>query len=311
LGTDKTIIQNDNGGLNSNTIVLKNTFPVNGNEIDEIISKKPPFFVRWGTVFFLFLLITIAAISWFIQYPDIVIANARLTSINAPKEVLSKTSGALIKLFVKEGETVKTGTVIGYMESTANPDEVIKLSDTIDSMAVLLITNTSRLIPHFNTTYINLGELQQDYQAFTKAAIDFRNYIAGGFYLKKRKMLSKDLQLLQKLQANLLQQKNLNAEDLQLTQTTFSANESLKGEKVISDLDYSIEKSKLINKKLTLPQLNVALINNETQQHEKHKEIIELENTIAEQKNIFRQSLNTFKSRLNEWKKKILLNCPG
>ena len=32
--------------------IVENDFSEHGNEVEEIISKKPPFIVRWGTTFF-------------------------------------------------------------------------------------------------------------------------------------------------------------------------------------------------------------------------------------------------------------------
>ncbi|MEJ7678496.1 MAG: HlyD family efflux transporter periplasmic adaptor subunit [Segetibacter sp.] len=87
-------------------------------------------------------------------------------------------------------------------------------------------------------------------------------------------------------------------------------NEILKKEKVISELEYRNEKSKLLMKQLSIPQINEAIIANETQQNEKRKEIMELENTIAQQASVFQQALNTFKSAIDEWKKKYLLIAP-
>jgi multidrug efflux pump subunit AcrA (membrane-fusion protein) len=319
---------NTNG--DENAPVMKNTFSEHGNEIEEIISNKPPSIVRWGTVYFLFLLLALAAICWFIQYPDVVPAKAKLTSINAPKAVITKQSGKLIKLFAKENELTKQGNILGYLESTANHEDLIKLSVITDSMQILLAQNkTEAAINYFNSFSITsssqqsspyfppreiegavLGELQQSFQTFQQSFTNFRNYISGGFYLSKKMMLLKDINFMQKLHNNLLQQKGLNIEDLALSQKTFNANESLKDDKVISELDYRNENSKLINKKLTLPQINSAIISNESQQNEKQKEIMELENTIAQQKSIFSQSLNTLKSQIEEWKKKYLLAAP-
>lgn len=63
-------------------------------------------------------------------------------------------------------------------------------------------------------------------------------------------------------------------------------------------------------KQLAIPQINEAIVGNETQQNEKRKEIMELENTIAQQASVFQQALNTFKSEIDEWKKKYLLVAP-
>jgi multidrug resistance efflux pump len=311
LETDNNIVPPPAAGPEENVFILKNTFQEHGNEIEEIISNRLPTIVRWGTVYFLMLLLLLALICWFIQYPDLVNTRAKLTSINAPKEVITKQSGKLIKLFAKENEVIKQGAVLGYVESTASHEELINLSNTIDSLQLLVNKNAiEKILPYLNASAQNLGELQQSFQTFQQSFINFRNYIAGGFYLSKKIMLGKDLAFMQKLHSNLLQQKGLNVQDLALSQKTFNASQALKEDKVIAELEYRNETSKLINKKLTLPQINAAIINNESQQNEKQKEIMELENTIAQQKSIFAQALNTLKSQIDDWKKKYLLTAP-
>lgn len=197
------------------------------------------------------------------------------------------------------------------MESIANNEEVILLSKNVDTATTLFKKNNLQgSLTFLQNEYSNLGELQQNYQTFSTAYQTFKNYLTNGFYLRKRNMLAHDLSYLQKMHTNLLQQKGLNTQDLALQQKTFDANQSLKEDKVISELDYRNETSKLINKKLTLPQINTAIISNEAQQNEKLKEIAELENTTAQQKSIFEQTLNTLKSQIDEWKKKYLLTAP-
>ena len=123
-------------------------------------------------------------------------------------------------------------------------------------------------------------------------------------------MIAADIANIKRLHSNLFSQKGLTEQDLGLAQKTFAANQSLKDDSVISALEYRNEKSKLINKQSTIPQINASIINNESQQNEKQKEITELENTIAQQKGIFQQALNTFKSQVDDWKKKYLLIAP-
>jgi multidrug efflux pump subunit AcrA (membrane-fusion protein) len=251
LETDKPIFTAppvSANGIKEDAFVMKNTFSEHGNEMEEIISKKPPFFVRWGTVFFLFFLVLISLVCWFIKYPEIIKTKARLTSINAPKQVVTKTAGKLIKLFAKEGEQTNTGSLLGYLESTASHQEVIKLSADADTLQILINSNDiARIAPYLNNVYLNLGEIQQAYQTFGQSFTSFSNYITNGFYLRKKNLLSKDLAFLQKMHSNLLQQKSLNEQDLALTQKSFDASQSLKDDKVISDLDYRNENSSIKN----------------------------------------------------------------
>jgi HlyD family secretion protein len=305
----------DSTQINGKDIGARNSFAYHGNEIDEIISKRPPFIVRWGTTYFLLLLLLILLLSWFIQYPDIVTTKAKLTSLNAPKAIVSRTDGQLIKLSVKEGDYVKKNENIGYMESTADADMILFLSNILDSLQNVLHHNNPELIKTFFSGALiksqkELGELQQPYQIFIQSFILFKSYLESGFYLEKKELLKSDMENLRRLNSNLHQQKKLQEQDLSLSQETFKASKKLREENVIAPLDYRIESSKLISKQMNIPTITSSILNNEAQQNAKKEEIMELDNQIAQQKNIFVQSLNTFISQINEWKKKYLLISP-
>jgi multidrug resistance efflux pump len=307
------ITYNHNKELSEGFVEIKDTtFRSQRSEmVQEIVSNKPSFLIRHGIIFFLGILILLVAACWFIQYPDMISSKAKLTSINAPKQLITKVPGKLIKMFAKEGEQTQAGKVLGYIESTASHAEVLAIAEKINiAQSLLNKNNIEQIFSSFNSSYQNLGELQSSYQIFEQSYNNFRNYLSGGFYLSKVNMLNKDLAFLQKMHSNLLQQKGLNTEDLNLSQKTYNANKTLNEEKVISDFDYRNENSKLISKKLSLPQISSSIISNEAQQNEKQKEIAELQNTIAQQKNIFTQALHTFNSQIEDWKMKYVLVAP-
>ncbi len=281
------------------------------NEVQEIISYRPVWILRNGITLFLIIIGCLIASTFVISYPDVVHANAMLTSINAPKEVKTKTEGKLIKLYAVEWRYVKQNELLGFMESRANHVEVMSLSKTIDELQLLMNRGSAEIVTgYLLAPYQSLGEAQQAYQSFTQGFILFKQYLQNGYYLKRKAMLQNDMIYLQRLHANLLQQKEMQVEDLGLAKETFDANQSLKEDKVISPLDYRNEKSKYIGKALTIPQISSAIISNESSQHEKEKEILQLENDIAQQKGIFMQALNTLKAQLDEWKTKYLLVAP-
>jgi multidrug efflux pump subunit AcrA (membrane-fusion protein) len=218
-------------------------------KVQEIVSDKPGFLVKWGNLFFLLILILLVMATWFIKYPDVIQASAKLTSINAPKPVISLVGGKLVKLSITENQSATKGQILGYIESTANHEEVLQLASTIDTIQMFLVNNKADQIKkYFNGVTTSLGELQTSYQVFSQAFLSFNNYLTDGFYLKKKAMLLRDKNNLVRLYKNLDEQRQLQEQDLTLIQKTFDANESLKKDKVISDFDYRIEQSKLINK---------------------------------------------------------------
>ena len=286
------------------------------SEVQEFISNKPGFTVRWGITVFFLILVGLAVICWFIQYPDIVPAKAILNSVNAPKSVITITDGKLIKITVKDNQPVTQGQLLGYMESIAVPASVIQIAEQLDSIGHLIETNrTDEILTYFpdaNSSYNlnSLGELQASYQTFIQTFIAFKDFLRSGFYLRKKAMLQTDMQNIQRLHNILLTQKELLGQDLSLTQQTFNANDTLLRQKVISQFDYRNEKSKLISKQLSLPQINTSVVNNESQQNDKRKEVAELENQIIVQKNTFIQALHTLQSQIEAWQFKYLLEAP-
>jgi HlyD family secretion protein len=193
------------------------------------------------------------------------------------------------------------------LESRAEHNEVISLSQVIDNAQNNIEVNE---ISRLYTSYKNLGEVQQPYQVFMQAFNTYKQYLSSGFYNKKKKMLVQDVSYLQRLHANLEEQKKMQQEDVSLAGKTFDANKTLSDEKVIADFEYRNEKSKYISKAMAIPQINSSLITNESTKHEKEKEMAQLENDIAQQKGIYLQALNTLKAQLDDWKSKFLLIAP-
>jgi len=296
--------------------IFKNTFSEHGNEVTDIISRKLPFWVRWGTSLFFLLLFLIGFVCWFIQYPDLVITKARLNTINAPKQVITRTDGKLQTIFIKNDDSVTVSTTLAFMESIANPDAIYRVKALVDSIALLISQDKTneiiRFFPKYNSEQFlrKLGELQQPFQTFMQSFINFHDFISNGFYLRKQNMLQTDLSNIQRLHDILQQQRELLQLDVSLTKQNLDASEALANDKVISAMDYRNERSKLIAKQLTLPQVNSAIVTNETQQNDKKKEIDELENQIIAQKNIFIQALQTYRSQTEQWEYKYVLKAP-
>jgi multidrug efflux pump subunit AcrA (membrane-fusion protein) len=313
---------NGNGIAITKTKILDNEL-LRSTEVNEIISNQPGFLIRWGVSIFFLILVLLVLATWFVQYPDIVTTKATLTSINAPKSVITKMQGKLIQLLVKEGQMVQQKDILGYVESTASHTAMLHFLKAIDSVQILLAANkTEEAISYFKSFSTNpfslqsspfpppSGEIEGAVSVFMQAFILFNQYVSAGYYIKKKRMLQSDINYLQQLHTNLLQQKSMQQQDVNLAKETFNANQTLKEDKVISPLDYRNEKSKYIGKALSIPQISLAIISNQSSQHEKQKEILQLENDIAQQKGIFTQALHTLKAQLEEWKNKYVLIAP-
>lgn len=106
-----------------NDNVAAGKFSDGGSEVQDIISKRAPFILVWGTPFFFLFLLLIGAICWFISYPDIVVVPAKLISINAPRPVVCLSGGRLSGLNVSDDQVVQKGQILGLIESASNCTE--------------------------------------------------------------------------------------------------------------------------------------------------------------------------------------------
>lgn len=276
----------------------------------EIISRKPDFFEKWALIIFTGILLLLIGGTWFIRYPDIIDASGRLTAVNAPKEIIARQTGRLTELLVKNGELIKSGTIIGWMESTANTPEVLHLSGKLDSAIALIASDKDETISRlFHERYNQLGELQIPFQSFSAALQQYNDYLVNGFYVRKKQLLLQDIATLKQMKSSIEMQKGLTRQDEDSSQRTLAMNKILYDEKIISAEEYRMANSKHVNKKMALPQLNASILSNQSQQREKLKEIDQLAHDISQQKIIFEQALQTLKSSVDDWMRQYVLQA--
>lgn len=278
---------------------------------NEFISRKSGFFAKWSLLIFLFLFFMLFAVTWFIDYPDIVTTRATIISKNNPKEIISLQNGRIIKLFCKNSDTVFIQQIIGYFEASADHEQVIRLDNKLDSTLIALRQNTFQPYKiEYNGIFDNLGELQFNYQEFSTAFLQYKDYIGSGYFIKKMHVLQGDIEYLKQNQTILLDQKGLLEKDLKLTEESYLNTEKLYSEKIISKQDERNEQSKLLGKQLTIPQINAIYLANQIQQREKQKEIDELEHIISQQKIQFQVLTQTFQAEVKQWIRKYIIKAP-
>lgn len=280
-------------------------------DLDEIIASRPGFYERWALWGFLVVLAVLASVASLIRYPDIVQAGASLTATNAPKELVPRSGGRLVRLLAHNDDLVTQGSAIGWLESTADHNAVLGLDTLLDNCLHLLAAGrTERASVLLRQPFGNLGELQTAYQQFIQAYQQFNDYLVNGYYIRRKAGLVRDLDYLQRAHKVLEDQEQLTRKDLKLSQEAYDANSSLYQEKVISRQDMRDQESKLVSKQLTLPQITSSMLTNETGQMDKQRDIEELEHSISQQKVIFQEAAQTLKSLTEDWIRKYVLTAP-
>ncbi|HVZ97723.1 MAG TPA: HlyD family efflux transporter periplasmic adaptor subunit [Chitinophagaceae bacterium] len=300
-----------NNGLDKEPAHLYRNFQYRSDVAQEIISTKSGFFEKWALLLFALVLLLLFAATWFIRYPDFIETRATLTAENAPKEIFALQSGRLTNLFVKTGDEVKKGQMIGWIESSADTKQVLELSGNLDSSITFMNSGQlKKLSQLFQSPYKNLGDLQAAYQVFITAFQQYNDHLINGFYTNQKSLLLKDIGTLQAMHSSIEKQEGFTKQDEDSAQKSLAMNKYLLDEKVISPEEYRTAMSAYLNKKEAIPQLNQSILNNQSQQRDKLKEIEQLDHDAEQQKITFAEALQTFKSALDDWILKYVIKAP-
>ena len=132
--------------------------------VKEIMGSPPASLVAWGTtaLFIVFILFFLGA--WFIRYPDVILAQIEITTVNPPVTLTSRIDGRILELLAAEKDTVDKGEIIGVMETSALYGSVLSLESFINTQKEYTATH-----PDSFPASTGLGELQQSYSLFMVA----------------------------------------------------------------------------------------------------------------------------------------------
>ncbi len=279
-------------------------------EVQEIITDVPHWILRWGLSIFLLVLVSIILFASLIRMPDKVSGKLKIESANKPEEIIPNTNGKLTRLFVKENMIVDSGTILGYIEGNAKPEQVIKIAKLTDSVLCFILKNNLDALSELNlSSPEHLGELQSFYLSFSTSLIDFRSFLTNGIYDEKRRLISSELADLKLQNVRLNNQIKIYQQDFEIAEKEFEANKKLLEGKVISQMEYKREESKYINKKIPLENIASSILGNSTAQDLKQQEIKELANQVSAEKANFLAKINQFKSEIDNWKKNHILEA--
>ncbi len=282
------------------------------DSVQEIMNYQPTWLIRYGTALFTIFFLLMFGGTFFISYPDIVKGTLKLTSYNMPKAVVTKTSGKVIKLFVKENTFVEPNNVLAYLESTANHQEVLELSAQLSVIEKEVSEGRyAKLNALQKGNFMNLGELQPDFQQFQSSLIQLQTMLSSGFGNQKKNIIVNELENSKYSASKLNEQRQIYQRDYILAEKDFATQQRLARQGIISANELSKEESRMLGKQLALKQIESQIISNQAEQSSKSKELLELDKNLFEQKKYSFEGLKTLISAVDKWKNTYILTAPS
>jgi HlyD family secretion protein len=290
---------------------MKNKRPeiLYSDPVREIMGKPPKRILRWGTTIMFLVFVLFIFFAWLIRYPDTIPAPVEITTTNPPVTLVTKITGHINTLFVKEREKVNAGQLVALMETTASMKEIELLKQTIDTIKTPE-TLSSRLLPAFS----ELGELQGFYGTFLKNLSDLNNYMINDFYGSKIASLADEINGIQEFISRLSIKEKLYSENQRLEAKKYSRDSSLYASKVIAESGLENSHQSLLRVSMELQQARLDHSSKTIEISEKRQQLQDYRITRIDEKeklvSVLRESFLNLKAQINLWENTYLLISP-
>jgi len=217
----------------------EDTFELRSEEVQDILTKVPHWMIRWGTVLIFAIIIMLFFVSWFVQYPDVVKTEIVITTNIPPEKIVSKSSGRIEAILVKNKTLVPKNSTLAIIENTANYKDVFLLKSIVEGYN---INNPKKEFPFDVLKNTQLGEIESAYAIFQK---DYQaqelNKDLHPFQVERSAQQSEKIQITERLEI-LKQQKLINERELELQKNEVARFETLFNKGIISAQEMEIKK---------------------------------------------------------------------
>ena len=136
----------------------ENNIEVLNEEIQEILGTPPGWILRFGTLIFFIVIVVLIWLSYWIQYPDVVVSEIIVSFNDPPSKLISPKSGYLNKLHAVNNQKVKKGQLLISYNSEANYQDVLSL---YEKLLQVKQTNQSTILSLSFSENYSIGELQK------------------------------------------------------------------------------------------------------------------------------------------------------
>lgn len=227
--------------------------------VQDILTSPPHWMIQWGNTLIFIILLMVLMMSYFIKYPEFIPAPILVTSQNPPEKLEARTNSKIEKIFIKNGEKVHKDDVLMVLQSSANYKDVLKLKNIVDS----LDQNQIFSFPVNEVSKFKLGELQSDYNVFSKALQDEKLFSKLQPYAPENLAANQSLTENRSRIAILQQQRQLEVSKFDLSKKNYDRSQTLFDQGVISKMELENEKIKYLQAEQNLKSINISLSQSE------------------------------------------------
>jgi multidrug efflux pump subunit AcrA (membrane-fusion protein) len=275
-------------------------------ELQEILTRMPNWIIRWGNGVVLSIFVIGFFVSWFVRYPDIISTQITITTNVPPQKIITKTSGKIEAILVKDRVSVFENTPLTVIENTANYKDVFLLKSIVDTINI-----DKSSFPFSKLKTAQLGDIESAYAVFQKEYLaDELNKKLQPYKVEGRAHNLETIQLNERL--NLLEsQKSINQTELELNKLDLERYQTLYNKGVVASQELERHKLSFLQAEKGYKSLlsNISSLKsslNELNRSTKTTEINESRENISLQRNVV-QAFFQLKKVIKDWELNYVL----
>jgi len=226
-------------------------------EVQEILSRPPHALIRYGITVICSVILLIVIGSFFFRYPDVVQGDIIITTENPPVWLVAKSTGKIKELVCFDKQEVKQGDILAVIDNSASTNDVQSVHKLLLTVQV---SDTSFYIPNeLLVKSFEMGMLQSNFSAFTRAAMNYDNFLTLNLTTQEKTSLQKQIVHRQAYSSELLKQLEMKKRELTLSKSSYERDKILFNQKVISASDMENAEQTYLNKQQDLQQLQTSI----------------------------------------------------
>lgn len=279
----------------------------------EVHNMKPSWWAVWGIFIVFGFVLMLLVLSYFIRYPDIIVAEARFAS-NLPSVTIPAKSSSQIAAIKKDSkEYVTKGDYIFVLKDNSDYEDILRLKENLKGLELEF-----GLIPFFEKNLITeykLGnQIQGSWNALNHHLLQYYQIVKQKKYELEIHRLKEELLLQQKILKKYQKLLSFDSSIAKIQDTNKSIDSVLLQEAVISKVQFSeslirnMEIQKIVSQEelsIARSKLEIARIGNNIKQlmQQQAEQLIELEVNI-------RKALIDLELAIKSWEDNYVIQAP-
>jgi multidrug resistance efflux pump len=282
-------------------------------EVNELLTAVPSWIMRWGITIIFSAMLSAVALSFFIKYPDKLIAETVVTTLNPPARLIAKTNGKVSAILIKNDQLVNPGTVLLVIENTANYKHVALASALLDSFQTDL--KIKKPLPHMLAfDSLQMGDLTPIFLQFLKSYNDYKIFQDVNPQEKEIEIINHELDTYKILFIKYQAQEENCKKIFALAEKDYIRYATLYQEAAISTKEYDDKNREYLNAKQNYENVKINNLNNKITLNNLEKNKLQLQMQEYQDREKYNESLNqsmqTLKSAMDTWEQTYLIKSP-